>query len=353
MLKRMFAYCLIVFLTAGLGWAAGQEKAQPQVPTLGKPAPVQSSVASNELVCDQCGEPLDRCCCTHRISFYFDWLVLQPRGTDLGYAYPTDEAFGVPLGPTEQTDFDYEGDGGRVGVVIGRQCSNHRLRFETLYFEADTNDAAAPPEGMTLQTLLLVSPDPLTADAASSTFGQVKSQARLNWYDLDYVVPVLQDNCREIAGWVGARIAALDQSLAVRYDRDWLRTGADLRGAGVRAGLGVKGNRGRLNYFGSVSGSLLATSMDVDYIQFNNLAGQVVDYSQDIDRVVPVVDIEVGLGLRLGCHSNVSVGYMYSIWFDVATPDEVIQALQADDYNGDAEDTLTFDGLFTRLELSW
>ncbi len=354
MLKRTFAYCLVVFMTAGQSWAAEQQKAKPQMPTLGKPAAVQSpAAADDELLCGQCGEQIDECCCTHRISFYLDWLYLQPRGTDLGYAYPTDEAFGLPLGPTEQTDFDYEPDGGRFGIVIGRPSTDRRVRFEMLYFEADTNDNAFPPADMTLQTLLLVSPDPLTADAATSTFGHARSQVRLNWWDLDYVVPVVQSDCCEIPGWVGIRIAGLDQSLAVQYDRDWLRTGQDLRGAGVRAGLGAKGSRGRLNYFGSVSGSLLATSMDVDYVQVNALDGQVVDYSQDIDRVVPVVDIELGVGLKLGCHCNVSVGYMYSLWFNVATPDEVIEALQADDYSGDVEDTLTFDGLFTRLEIAW
>jgi hypothetical protein len=341
-------------MMAGLSWAGAQEQGKEQSAKLGKPTPVQSApVLGQEVLCDGCGEAIDTCCCGRSVSVYVDWLYLQPRGSDLGYAYPTDEAFGLPLGPTEQIDFDYEPEGGRIGIVLQRPCTDRRIRFEMLHFEADTNDSAFPPEEMTLQTLLLVSPDPLTADAATSTFGIARGQVWLNWYDLDYVVPLLQTDCREISGWVGARIATLDQSLAVQYDRDWLRAGQDLRGAGIRAGLGIDGSRGRLLYFGKVSGSLLATSMDVDYVQVNELAGQVVDYSQDIDRVLPVVDIELGLGLKLGCHCSISAGYMYSLWFNVVTPPELIEALQADDYSGDVEDTLTFDGLFTRFEVTW
>jgi len=342
------------------GQASGQQQgAEPQ------PAPQSAQQEAMAAECNTCGEcdqcaPCKRSRCKHRLDIFVDWLYLQARGADLGFAYPTDEAFGRPLGATDQLDYDYEEEGIRYGVGMQLGCSPYQIRFIGTHFNTGTNAAGWPGPGLTLQTLLLNSPDPLSADAASSTFALARGIIGFDTYDLDLVKSFYRNGCGQFAGWLGVRVADMDQSLRVIYDDDIVHSGQDLRGAGVRAGFGGERRFGIFKAFGSLSGSLLATSMNVDYRQTNIPDGVVVNYAQDIDRVLPVVDLEVGIGIQATRHLSLSVGYMYSMWFNVVTAPELIQALQTSyggdirgDFTGDVRDDLTFDGLFTRVEVRW
>ncbi len=208
---------------------------------------------------------------------------------------------------------------------------------------------------MTLQTLLLASPSPLTADAATSGFAIAHSEVDFNLFDVD-LRHYFCGGCpsdRQLYGFIGTRIATLDQMFNVTYDRDLVHTAQDLRGAGIRGGVGGSTKIHGVKLFGSAGLSILSTEIETMYRQTNNLDGVVVDYRQDIDRVLPVLDLEVGLGFDLGKHCSISFGYLYSIWFNVVTPEQTIEAVQAGDFTGDVEDNLTFDGFFTRFEASW
>jgi len=332
-----------------VGFDAGRSERNPSESV--RPA---TAMVASPAHCDNCGKALDACICANSITIYADWLYLQPRGSDLGYAYPTDEAFGRPLGPTSQIDYDYEPEGFRVGGMMPIGDGPHTYGITYTRFKAGTNSSAFAAPGGTLQTLLLASPSPLTADAASTGFAIAHSEVDFNLFDTE-LRHYFCGGCDQgrLYGFIGSRIATLDQMFNVTYDRDVVHTAQDLRGAGVRGGIGGSTTIKGIKLFGSVGLSVLATEIETMYRQTNNLAGRVVDYRQDIDRVLPVLDLELGVGLDIGKHCSVSVGYLYSVWFNVVTPEQTIQAVQAGDFTGDIEDDLTFDGFFTRFEVNW
>lgn len=306
--------------------------------------------AEARATCGKCGKAVPICGCVS-FSVTADWLYWQPRGADLGYAYPTDEAFGHPLGPTVQVDHDYEPQGLRIGTGVSTDGGLNELRGTFTYFTAGTSGSAWAPPGQTLQTLLLASPVPLSADAATSSFAISNSELYLTTWDLDYVRHLCAP-CpdKQLFGFVGARLGRLDQRVHVEYDRETVRVSPDLKGGGIRGGVGGSVAFGKARIFGSAAASILATGIDVEYIQDNRLDGRVVDYSQDIDRVVPVVDLQLGVAYDVTDHISVSAGYDYSIWFNVVTPEAIVDAVQAGDFSGDMEDDLTFDGVFLRIE---
>jgi hypothetical protein len=65
------------------------------------------------------------------------------------------------------------------------------------------------------------------------------------------------------------------------------------------------------------------------------------------------VEYEVGVGWTSPSdHWRFAAGYMYSHWLNTVTLAEYIDAVQADNYVN-VEDTLSFDGFVTRVELRW
>jgi hypothetical protein len=71
------------------------------------------------------------------------------------------------------------------------------------------------------------------------------------------------------------------------------------------------------------------------------------------DRVVSHVEYEIGLGwMNASGHWRFSSGYMFSHRMNAVTMPACIDAVQADNYS-DVEDTISFDGLVTRVEARW
>jgi hypothetical protein len=71
------------------------------------------------------------------------------------------------------------------------------------------------------------------------------------------------------------------------------------------------------------------------------------------DRVVSHLEYEVGFGWTSASHHwRFSTGYMFSHWMNAVTMPTFIDAVQADNYT-DVEDTISFDGAVTRVEVLW
>ena len=69
--------------------------------------------------------------------------------------------------------------------------------------------------------------------------------------------------------------------------------------------------------------------------------------------MVAILDAELGLGWESTCgRVRVTGGYAVSGWFNTLTTGSYIEGVQAGSYN-DLGETLTFDGLVTRLELRY
>ena len=71
------------------------------------------------------------------------------------------------------------------------------------------------------------------------------------------------------------------------------------------------------------------------------------------DRIVPNVEYELGIAwTSCGSHLRLSTGYMFSHWMNVVTTPEFIEAVQENEYV-DVGDTMSFNGVVSRLELRW
>jgi hypothetical protein len=317
-------------------------------------APAADAAAN---ACDSCHRDRAHCSCHLSWGAFIDWLYLTPRGADLGFSVPTNACFGPPLAPIDQLDFDFE-SGLRYGLSVALTPGESWLAFTGMNLEFDTS---VTNRG-TLAPTLLVSPNvaggtvsgpsPTLCDAAISTLAKGRGGIDADTWDLDYVC--LSQCCNVDLLWsVGVRVASLDQAVTAIYDQDTVLAASDLRGAGVRGGLGAVKHCGCWQFFGKTGLSLLASDIDLGYDQFNIFEGQVVRFRQDTERVVPVLDLEIGAGIDITKNISFSIGYMYQIWWNVVTDAELIQALQAADFSGDVEDDLSFDGFFARIEVKF
>jgi hypothetical protein len=304
--------------------------------------------------CGACGRDVVHCGCDYSWSISVDYLFWQVKGADLGFAYISDVCDGVPLGPTQQLDFDFQ-SGIRYGVWKTVTPGETWVGFTGTHFAADTS-ASGPvlPVGQIFVPTLLVSPRPLNCDLGASTVAEADGNIDYDTFDLDYRQLLHHSELVDVTGLVGVRIASLDQSVRAVYDLDIARAASDLRGAGVRFGLGAARNMGCWRAYGNTNLSILNTDSDLEYTQTEILSGDnVVDFVQDIDRVVPILDIELGLTRDICRNVSFTIGYQYSVWWNVVTVPELVSTLQDGDFSGDTEDDITFDGFFARVEVRY
>ena len=89
------------------------------------------------------------------------------------------------------------------------------------------------------------------------------------------------------------------------------------------------------------------------YTQTSGLYGLLVDTGYPADRVVPMIDAELGFGLSLWNDKlRLTAGYSFSGWLNVVRTDQFIGAVQANNFSG-MSSTLTFDGFVGRVELQF
>ena len=99
----------------------------------------------------------------------------------------------------------------------------------------------------------------------------------------------------------GARLAKLDQDLNATYTNtttiEEVFTRSRFEGAGLRTGLEgtwMSPSNGFFIY-GNAYASFLAGKFRSSFVQQDNFAGTVVDVSYSDDRIVPVLDVELGI----------------------------------------------------------
>ena len=78
-----------------------------------------------------------------------------------------------------------------------------------------------------------------------------------------------------------------------------------------------------------------------------------VETGYPADRVVPMIDAEIGTGISLWNDKlRLTTGYSFSGWFNVVRTDHFIGAVQNNDFTG-MSNVLTFDGFVGRVELQF
>lgn len=355
---------------AAVSGGMGYPMAGPSYPMMGSffaPMMVQPVTALGVNGCTTCDREkkcvCGRECCPgggwcYRFSVFADFLYLRARDSEVAYAVEVDTAVPPPNVPVQV---------GRVGVADSDYEPNWRAGFNYVLdeaslitvqytmFEADTHsrtDLVSGIPGTEIQGLLF---HPGTAAASQ---GGISSDAfyflSFDLIDVDYRELIAYDCYYETNFLFGGRYANLEQRLTSSVDingSQTVQTDIDFDGAGVRLGLeSVRYSRRGFLAYGKVIGNLLVGDFSAKYDQRDQFDDSVVDTAWKAGRMVPIVDLEFGVGwTSANGYWRFSAGYLYSAWFNVVKTDEFIDAVQANNFVG-LSDAMTFDGLVARVE---
>ncbi len=318
-----------------------------------------------------CGEDYDGLCtgcfddCGSRsCSIFADWLYLQPSGVDIAHAQQQDGIGGagtVPYGDIGTVDIDYS-SGVRIGGSWGcDECSQVSLSYTS--FESDGFNVTEPPfipgSGGAVGSLvhhpgaaILASTGPLQA-FYEIDFQLVDLMYRRVWkaapgFAINYSVGLqyghLEQEFQQLGVFGGGQQGAIDT-----------RTNIDFDGGGLKFGL--DGER-RITHCFSTYGRLSAAAMSGTFRSRYDMLNVTTDTllaqaNWKDDRVIGQIEYELGVGWT-SCNErwHVTTGYMFSHWTNIVSTGEFINAVQRDNYVN-VGDTLSFDGVVTRLEFVW
>jgi hypothetical protein len=293
---------------------------------------------------------------------FFDYLFLSATGADLVYAVPVDGIFApqVLAGTAARVDGDFD-SGFRVGGTYALDRENG-LTFTYWRFDSTSSDRAsltggpgggpAGPPAFLQATLV----DPNTLNVAADSLAARATQDidfRIADFEFRRLVYSGQELCVFLL--LGARYGELDQQALAVYDilgQTTVGSNLDFDGVGPRLGLDGQwhAEHGFLLY-GRSGANLLVGNVQADFAQQNIFAGRQSFLSLEDDRIVPVLEFEAGVGWESpNDRLRLLDGYYVGGWFNMVTNRSFVDAVQARDFN-DLSDTITFNGLTTRLEL--
>lgn len=307
--------------------------------------------------CDPCSTPCWK--------GYGEFLLLRPSNDKVSYAVPINGAIVPPagvapvqIGRESVLDIGYNA-AFRGGVERAlNNCSSIGVAYTHL--DSATSDSVAldaPPPDVVLRSLIN---HPGTV-AAPTDFLEASGRYDINFRlaDIEYRGLWLSGPQHCVRGVVGIRYAHLEQGLASEFSNattvEAVSTDINFDGAGVRLGLEAERHAACNGFFGygKVFASFLAGEFSSTYFQSDSFRGEVVEAGWKEDRVVPILDLEVGVGWTSpGGLIRVTGGYMYSGWLNTLTTDEFIQAVQNNN-SVSVRDTLVFDGLVARAEINY
>jgi hypothetical protein len=302
---------------------------------------------------------------THRTGVFAEYMFLRPRDVEVAYGVPANGAVVAPptpsvqIGPVGVVDFDFS-SGFRAGVSLACDCRSSLVlaysRFENS--TSDTMDVVIDPMAETIQPLVL---HPGTLDTNSHYLSAWAAQSiDYDLVDLDYRATLLVRECSMINWFVGARYAQLGQDFDAHFtlqgDQDNVITSVDFDGAGIRLGLDGERHHGcGLMLYGKSALSVVAGEFRASYFQNSNFDPVTVQTSWKAGRIVPILDLELGLGWQSPCgRVRCTAGYQVSDWFNTLTTDQWIDQIAQNNFAGQPDgmsyDTLTLDGLTARVE---
>ena len=310
--------------------------------------------------CDRYGQPS---CCGYAVwqnrrAVFADFLYLRPGNVDVIYATEQtsfDPNLASPTGPVGRAGID-GGPGVRVGTRWAwDDCTSIEASFT--WFESDTSNSIAATPGNVLD-LSVGHPSVATSGANSLSATAVYDMA-FRLVDVDYRHLLWGDLDAGIDYTVGVRYGRLTQALTASQPifagagLTTVATQANFDGVGLHFGLdGVKRRAGTgwMMYVRS-DASFLAGEFRGRYRQSNQFGGAAVIGNDLADyRIVTVLEAELGIGWESrGGRWRFLAGYTVAAWLNTLTTASYIEGVQAGSFSG-LEETLTFDGLTTRIE---
>lgn len=307
-------------------------------------------------VCDRCGKDWKDCKCDgHGWTFFGQWLLLQPKGADPVFAVRSSTCTSPPLGSAEQLDFGSE-SGFKIGIgrALHEPCSE--IMATWTHFESNEDHSATIAAPFTLRPLLT---HPVLNSCDDGTTVSARADATIDFdrVELDYR-RYIDMGCIRAEYAVGFAYGQLNQDLFAEYGDgpvvvDRVEVVTDSFGYGVHVGAGGEYGHGCCRAFGRIDFTVLNADTDARYRQIDAFTGQEALYKEQLDRIMPILDLELGIAVDVTQCMVLKVGYMYSFWFNVVTPADFVDHVHDGSIDGDVHDTLTFDGVFVRLEVTW
>jgi hypothetical protein len=292
-----------------------------------------------------------------------DFIYWRPSdAASISYALPVNGAIipapavPIPIGPVAAIDPTYE-PGFRVGIG---KAMDHCSEISGTYthYESDTSDSILiDPINNVVLTPLVFHPG---TDAADEVYTQASATGKIKMQlaDLEYR-RMIPDPAYTIGYVAGARYAHLDQDFTAQFRNvstiENVDSEVNFDGGGIRVGLEADWRSKQTGFlvYSNGYGSLIAGTFKGSYTQTDNFLGTVVSTSRDDSRIVPMLDLEVGVGWQSDSgHIRFSGGYAFSGWFNAVSNGEFIDAVQTGNYDNMSE-TLYFDGLVTRVEIKF
>jgi hypothetical protein len=289
-----------------------------------------------------------------------DILVWRVHGTDtaFGQAFDgVDPFFSAPKGPVGSTHFGFEPGFRLGGGVALTDCS---WLVGTFTYFRNTSDASLNAPDTTVIRSLVVLPQTVNA-----LFVPLAADAHLNinlsMGDIDYKCSIINNDHLQLSWLAGVRIAHVSQSFNANYavfGVTSVNTNITFNGAGPRAGLHGEYQMGCGFYgFGKGMLNLIAGRFNADYLQQATFNGVQAQTSVTEDRLVPVLEAELGIGwASTSGRVHLAAGYYVGTWCNSLTTPTFINGVQNNLFttNGNNfRDNLTFDGFFARVELRY
>lgn len=309
-----------------------------------------------------CGTGCGCGCCetpiwAHRCGVFGEYLWIRPRNADITYAVPFNGPVTSPpdpaiqIGPVGMVDPEYE-PAFRAGATFACDCWSSvqvtYTRFESVTRNSITTDAPYALRSMVAHpSTLQASSDGLDASAyLAIDFDTV---------NLDYRHVFKSGPLYVLNYLIGGGYAGLEQRFHSQYavnGQETVWNHIQFNGGGIR--IGFDGERHACNcgllLYAKGTASFMAGEFSVWHAQGQAYDASVVNTEWKAGRIVPILDLELGVGWTSpkGC-CRVTAGYMVSAWYNTVTNDTFMDAVQRNNFVN-LSDTLTFDGLTSRIE---
>ena len=294
-----------------------------------------------------------------KCGVFGEFIYWQPRGVDVAYAVPQNGllvAGATPIGPASVVDPGYS-PGFRAGLFLA-MGPEARLIGTYTWFRS-TADASVGTTAPNVINPLVLFPGTFNAGSDSQT-ASASLGTDLQLIDIDYQVAA--ENC-PLYWWgysLGARYGRLNQNFSADFPfappdgSTSFNTSVVFEGVGPRAGFEgervIFANRG-FRAYGKTSASFPVGQWRSTYVQTNQFGGTQVNTGLTVDRIVPILDFEIGLAwVGPGEWIRISGGYMVAAWFNSVTTDSWINSVNNLSYSPGSS-TVTFDGLTARAEV--
>lgn len=320
--------------------------------------PVEASLSSGSY--EPCETPNVRCATpwwAHRHGAWGEVLWLRPGDTDVVYAIEQDDVVpgAFPTGRVGRANID-DNAGYRVGFSL---ASTERSSLVASYanWQSNTDDSVTARTGNFLNSEV-IHPSTTTVGAQSL---QASAHSGIDFQLIDLAYRHLLAGTETSAlNWSGGfrygnmeQVFVASQEIGAPTGLTTVGTDVDFEGFGLTLGLDAERRScktGMLIYGRGVS-SFLGGDWKATYRQTNQFGGGVVANQYEEYRITPVTELELGFGWQSDKgHVRATVGYLTSAWFNSVSTREYIDAVRNNQYH-DVDETITFDGLTSRIEL--